>query len=145
MEGKEHYKTFSTGNVPIVFQGIWQVLTVADKILIIMIIIGIIGLFIYYRSTDQEGRKVRIEAPEQIYFLPFDQTTVIKVKGTLGSSQIEINLSGARFNTSPCLHKICIKNGWIRLAGEVAACVPNRVILTVEGKALPKGLDAVSR
>ena len=39
-----------------------------------------------------------------------------------------------RFTDSPCRHKICIRAGWQRQAGAVAACVPNRVALVLAGE-----------
>ncbi|MYI60489.1 MAG: hypothetical protein F4105_02245, partial [Gemmatimonadetes bacterium] len=42
---------------------------------------------------------------------------------------------GARVLSAPCVHKICMRRGWIQRAGDVAACVPNGLVLRIAGAA----------
>ncbi len=56
------------------------------------------------------------------------------VKGNIGESYFEYNPEkGIRMISSPCPDKICIKQGWINKEGESIVCLPNRVVLRLEG------------
>ena len=54
--------------------------------------------------------------------------------GAVGDSVIEIDENGARFIETAGADKSCIEQGYIRDAGEMAVCVPNRVLMRVIGK-----------
>lgn len=45
----------------------------------------------------------------------------------------EIADGGVRVADSDCPDKICVKTGFVRHEGMSAVCMPNRVIVTVEG------------
>lgn len=47
--------------------------------------------------------------------------------------RFEISDGGIRAIDSDCPDKICIKTGFVRKEGEAAVCMPNKVIITVEG------------
>lgn len=47
--------------------------------------------------------------------------------------EFEISANGIKVTESDCPDKICIKTGYIKNKGEAAVCMPNRVIVTVEG------------
>lgn len=47
--------------------------------------------------------------------------------------KFEISGEGIRVTESDCPDKICVKTGFVSREGEAAVCMPNRVIITVEG------------
>lgn len=55
------------------------------------------------------------------------------VKGILGESVLEVRDGSVRFVDSPCPGRYCIHTGWISLTGQVAACLPNGVVVEIEG------------
>jgi len=57
----------------------------------------------------------------------------LQVVGELGLSDIMINQQGARFATSPCPSQRCVLSGPHRHAGDLIACVPNRILITLRG------------
>lgn len=57
---------------------------------------------------------------------------LIEVEGPLGTSTIEVKPGAIRMKYSPCPDRICMKTGWIEHPGQVIACVPNRIIITIE-------------
>lgn len=65
------------------------------------------------------------------------------VAGPLGDSVVQVQDRSARFVSSPCPGQICVHRGWLHDAGDVAVCVPNRVVLRLSGAA-PR-LDGVTR
>lgn len=69
----------------------------------------------------------------------------LTVAGALGPSTVEVDPGGGvRFTSSPCPGKDCIRMGRIASAGAALACLPNRVVVELEGGGGPV-LDAVSR
>jgi hypothetical protein len=57
---------------------------------------------------------------------------------------LEVQSGRIRVVESDCPHDVCVHTGWIGSSGEVIACVPNRVIIRVDGPEEPF-LDAIVR
>jgi hypothetical protein len=55
------------------------------------------------------------------------------VVGPLGETVVEVRDGRIRVAESPCPHGICVRTGWTARAGDVIVCVPNRVVVRVEG------------
>lgn len=55
------------------------------------------------------------------------------VSGPLGESRIEIRDYRARVAKDPGLRQVCVQQGWLTRAGEVALCLPNQVSLELTG------------
>jgi hypothetical protein len=55
------------------------------------------------------------------------------VQGELGKSHFEIKEDMVRMISSPCLHKICVKQGWQNLSGSKIICIPNKVYIELRG------------
>lgn len=67
----------------------------------------------------------------QVVDLASDAT--LRVDGPLGETEVEISGGRARIAASPCSDKFCVHYGWLDHAGEVIACVPNRVVMQLAG------------
>ena len=74
--------------------------------------------------------------------LPLAADAVVEVEGRLGASVIEVRDGRARFTDSPCVGRQCVHAGWLSRSGQVAACLPNGVVLEVGGGR--REFDAVS-
>jgi hypothetical protein len=55
------------------------------------------------------------------------------VSGILGESVLQVKDGQVRFLESPCPGRFCIHAGWISRTGQVAACLPNGVVVEVRG------------
>jgi len=73
----------------------------------------------------------------------------IIINGEPASESIEINdvmieIDGgrARVTHSPCRDKLCVNAGWLERPGDVAVCLPQRVIVEVRGAR--RGVDGVA-
>lgn len=119
------------------------VLTRADKILALVVGLSAIGLVLYGRYTAEVGGVLIVElagaAPATHALSNYE---VLPVAGSLGVSEIEIGPKGARVLSAPCVHKICMRQGWLQRAGDVTACVPNGLVLRIAGAA---PIDAMIR
>ena len=118
-------------------------LTRADKILVLVVGLSAVGLVLYGHYTAEAGGVLIVElagaAPAAHNLSDYG---VLPVVGPLGASEIEIGPKGARVLSAPCVHKICMRQGWLQRAGDVAACVPNGLVLRIAGAA---PLDAMIR
>lgn len=65
----------------------------------------------------------------------------IHLAGDIGEAEIVIDDQGARFARSPCPLQRCVHSGSAQKPGEVIACVPNRLLLAVDGA--EAALDAI--
>ena len=109
-------------------------MTRADWILLLTVVALLPLLYLQLWGPGGVGERVRILAPGQkpvSYSLTKDRT--VDVAGAVGISTIKIHNGEARFIASPCHGKYCIHSGWHTHAGEVAACLPNRISLEIIG------------
>ena len=113
------------------------------KILIGLCVLFNAGLFYYFGSGMSQGSWIVIEVDQKKvarYALSKDRVT--HVKGPLGTTEVEIKGGKARILRSPCKLKVCIKSGYIQYADRISVCLPNKVVVRVEGNS-QRGLDAV--
>lgn len=96
--------------------------------------IAIIGTFSWHAySSRGAAAVVEIRGEGQRLLYPLDQDRTLTVRGPLGESVVEISAGRVRVVSSPCRDQICVLAGWISSAGQWAACLPNRVFVTVQG------------
>ena len=115
------------------------------------IVIGAISLTTLTLAIPGDGSAVGTAAfirsssgSDGPYVLTGSQT--IEYHGPLGATVVEIEVSKARIVSSPCRHQLCVNTGWIRTAGQVAVCLPNRVFVHLAGAAGTRSdLDAVTQ
>ena len=114
-----------------------------DKIMIVLCVLFNAGLFYYFSSGMAQGGWVVIEVDrERVGRYSLYKDRITQVEGTLGKTKIEIRDGKARILKSPCKLKVCIKSGYIQYADRISVCLPNKVVVRVEGNA-ESGLDAV--
>ena len=124
----------------------WRVLTRADKILIVAVLLAALGLEMGQRIDAPPGGMAVIEVEGvRLATLSLDQPRKMRVEGPMGSSEVEIGVRGARIVRAPCLHGMCVRRGWVHREGEVVVCVPNRLVLAIVGGEERNDVDAVIR
>jgi len=65
--------------------------------------------------------------------LPLSRDFELEVPGPLGFSKISIHNRQARISSDPSPRQYCVRQGWLKQAGEVAICLPNQVSLELTG------------
>lgn len=65
--------------------------------------------------------------------VPLSREQLIEVPGPLGISRIAIHNLQARIAADPSPLQYCVRQGWLKLAGEIAVCLPNQVSLELSG------------
>jgi Uncharacterized protein conserved in bacteria len=109
-------------------------------VIVIVAAAAVLSGFMIYGQRD--GRlHLSIEAPSGswIYELGTDRT--VRIPGQLGDTVVRIKGGSARIAESPCPNQTCVAAAPVSRRGEWAACLPNRVIIRIEGE--EGGVDAV--
>jgi hypothetical protein len=65
--------------------------------------------------------------------LPLSQDIELNVPGPLGLSKISIRNRQARIASDPSPRQYCVRQGWLKQAGESAICLPNQISLELSG------------
>lgn len=103
-------------------------------IVIILVALGLTGftafsVYMKPRNTIQ----VLIEGQNQKWIFPLEAEETITVSGPLGNTVVRIHENQAWVESSPCDNQICVAAGHLHGRGEFAACLPNNVLLMIEG------------
>lgn len=118
-------------------------LSLADKILIGGLVVLTLLSFVAIRHFKHEGRVAVIEVDGKLVGnFSLEEDRFIPVDGKLGTTRVEIVGNGVRVLDSPCPHKLCVKSGTISKSGDALICLPNGVVIRIEGEL---SVDAVSR
>lgn len=64
------------------------------------------------------------------------------IQGPNGSAMLQTEAGRVRMLSSRCRDKICMKQGWISKPGESIICLPERIVVTIEGTG---AVDAITR
>lgn len=107
----------------------------AFDIVIIAFTACIITLYLF--NTISMGNnssyvKIEVEGKEYLYDINSDLTKTFT--GTIGETTVEIHDGSAFITSSDCNNKICIQMGHIHKNGQSIACLPNRILITIEGE-----------
>jgi len=93
----------------------------------------------------QNNLQVLIEGKNQKWVFPLDAEETVNVQGLLGTTVVRIHENQAWVESSPCDNKICVNAGHLCNNGEFAACLPNNVLLMIEGNDVPGKIDGYTR
>ena len=116
--------------------------TPADWLLAFLLVALSLGSQVWW-GRRPPGSQLVVESAEGLQRHPLDLDQVLSLNGPLGQSRVEIAGRQARFAASPCPEERCVLQGWIHRQGEVAVCLPNHLVLRIEGGR--ETLDALSR
>jgi hypothetical protein len=64
------------------------------------------------------------------------------IRGPNGNAVLQTENGRIRMVSSPCRDKLCVKHGWISKPGESIICLPERIVVRIEGQGV---VDAVTR
>ena len=118
--------------------------TTGDVLLVVAALLT--AVVIALKGADVAGADwVTIEvAGKRWYDATIDSSRTLTVEGPIGSTVIRIDEGGARVVSAPCPGQICVSRGWLRAACDVAACVPNHLVLRLTGRR-PPAFDGITQ
>jgi hypothetical protein len=102
--------------------------------IIIFLSIALTG-FSAYNSylKPQKNVHVLIRSNDREWTFPLDADETIAVHGPLGDTIIKIQDKKTWVVSSPCENKTCVITGKLHRAGTWSVCLPNNVLLLIEG------------
>lgn len=112
-------------------------------LLTIALLIFVIGNYVYGKA----GAKVVITIDGEIYgtySLEEEQTIAIKKKDKT-TNILQIKDGQASMITADCPDQLCVHQNAITKEGQTIVCLPNRVVVEIEGDAEKQELDAIAR
>lgn len=127
--------------------GWWQRLTPFDRKLAAILALAVLGSFLLPLQQGR-GARVLVERDSRtIFTADLQRDQQVELKGPLGTTVLRIEAGSARIISSPCPQKICIGLGRASHAGDLIACVPNRLVIRIEGAVAEqeRGYDLLSR
>ncbi len=129
------------------FRALWGAATGADRAVSIGLVVLSIALAGGLRVTAPRPDRARVTLGDQeVAVLPLAEDRRLVVDGRLGPVVVEVEAGGIRIEESGCPHHLCVAMGVKRRAGEMVACVPNGVVIRLEGNVEdPDVPDAVTR
>jgi len=85
-----------------------------------------------YRGSGNP--QVFVQGEGGAWIFPLDAVERLSVSGPLGDTVVEIRDGQARVLSSPCANQTCVSAGALSHQGQWAACLPNRVMLRIQGE-----------
>jgi len=115
-----------------------------------MIVLGLLGaaiLSFQLTAPGEAGERVVVEQRGKVIFTaPLNSDRRVALSGPLGETVLVIHDGRVCVESSPCPRKICMGMGEISRNGELLACVPNELLIRVEGGREKEGeYDLLSR
>ena len=98
--------------------------------ILIIILVATAGIFLTVRGLGQKGSRVVVNAAGARYEYSASQNGTYSVPGALGPTTFEIKDGSVRITDSPCPNKTCISQSW----HNPLVCLPNKVMITIEGE-----------
>ena len=113
---------------------IFKILKIGDYIFIGMILIGFVIGLLWIRFNPAEGQTISIflENRELYRLLIFEDRT-ITVQGNIGETVVKIEHGKVWIESAPCPHQLCKNMGKISRSGEIIVCIPNKLLIRIEG------------
>lgn len=99
---------------------------------VLVALLSLLGRMLWARLNGNPVLVVKGQQGEVYRAALHEQPRTITVTGPVGKSVVEVSDTGVRMLESDCPDKICVHMGWIKRAGQVIVCMPNRVIITLE-------------
>ncbi len=115
------------------FNGKIRTVTAFDILLIVLLLaVAAAAYFLPHSGSSGAAAVVTVAGEEytRIVLSETESAACISVNGV----EIEITPEGARVTSSDCPDKTCVRTGQISSPGEAAVCVPNKVVVYIEGK-----------
>ena len=120
--------------------------TRGDIVLIVLLTLISAGSMAFTSILAPGGKHAVVEVDgRKVLELPLDKDVHTSVTGPMGETYIEIHDGAVGVTESPCPHHYCVEMGTIHRRGELIACVPNRVIISIVNGDESESIDGVSQ
>lgn len=127
-------------------ESVFSHLTIADKILIVVLLLVSVFSYAMVKSAFTAGAyaSVSVDNREATRIHLEDKNRTFDIMSAVGPVVVERKNSRVRILKASCPNKICIKMGWIDNSGGMIVCAPGKVLIQITGEE-KNGLDALTR
>ncbi len=112
----------------------WSYMTVGDWLVITVLIVFAVAGMAWVAGAPVGSRLVVSDGDRICFTATLDQHRTVELEGPLGRTRLVIDNQGARITGSPCPRKSCMTMGPARQTGDLLACVPNRILVRIDGE-----------
>lgn len=112
---------------------LWRRLTPLDRLLLAGLLLLAFGLLLAVAWLPGGSRVLVERDGRTIYQAPLGEARQVQLEGPLGMTTLVLDQAGAKIVASPCLNKVCIGMGQVGRTGEWLACLPNHLLVRIEG------------
>ncbi len=126
----------------------FKIIRKADIVLfIVLLAFGFAMLFFTIRAASSPGQQVVINVDGNEYGrYPLDQDNVIEIHNGDRQNTVTIKDGGVSMSYSTCENQICVHEGVVTTPGQLIVCLPNYVIVEIEGgEDSDEALDAIAQ
>lgn len=125
---------------------LWQRMTLIDRSVVAVLLAGTVLSFFLLRPAGRGTTLVVEQGGRIVFTAPLSSDRTVAIPGPLGETVLAIRGGRARITASACPRKVCMGMGEVDRAGEMLACVPNGVVVHIEGEGTKEGdYDLLSR
>ncbi|MGC2165374.1 MAG: NusG domain II-containing protein [Gallionella sp.] len=104
-----------------------------DVLTVLLAAIFVAALTVKFWTGDIADKAIIRSGGKIFREVPLSRDQQIEVPGPLGTSLIVIEKHQARIASDPSPRQYCVRQGWLKHAGEIALCLPNQVSLELSG------------
>ena len=81
---------------------------------------------------------------QEVLLISTEEMRHLQVDGPIGTTHIEFAAGRTRVAAAPCRQKVCQRSGWLSAPGDLAACIPNGIVVRIVGRR-GDGIDGITR
>jgi hypothetical protein len=113
----------------------YALLTLADKVLIGMLIAAIVAGFAYTEHLAPKGTEAVVQVDAKtVYKTDLVEARTFTVAGARGFMVLEVLDGKIAVTRADCPNQICVNTGWRGQAGDVIVCVPNKAVVKIHAE-----------
>lgn len=106
-----------------------------DIFILILAVAGVGATYGALWAPRSVGHTAVITVDHQVVKeLPLGTDVELTINGAIGDSRLAVDQGRIRFIDSPCPGRYCIHSGWLSRTGQVAACLPNGIVVEILGE-----------
>jgi len=122
----------------------WARLIVGDALVLCLLGAGVVAASLPRTVSGNPARAEVVVSGKKALTLDLSRDGVHDVSGAIGVTRIEVRGGKVRVLSSPCPRQVCRHGGWIGDPGALLVCLPNEIVIRVQGEP-PNELSAVTR
>jgi hypothetical protein len=104
-----------------------------DFAVLFLAVAVVCAVAIVYDTDDDGDLVIAVEGAGAAWLFPLEAAETVVVRGPLGNTVVNIEKGSVYVVSSPCANQLCVAQGKIHRPGSFVSCLPNRVVVTIQG------------